>query len=268
MHLVGTHINNLIELGLAIDLGSTVIQIMYNTCIHDNSIIKLLNKNKDLFIIVHGSYTINIASQWDKYSWWCLQFINEIKFAFLTIKAKMIIIHLGKNTNGVTKSESYNNMFTFLLYIYEKTKNYNIKIVLESSSGSGNELCYRLDDLAYFFKKLSHHPNKDIADKFGICIDTCHIFSAGYNINNKINIMRYLETFEELIGIKYIMAIHLNNSKNKLGSLVDRHESINKGNIPITGLKHFIKYFKKINIPIVLETPNNSFLTEIPKYLL
>ena len=167
----------------------------------------------------------------------------------------------------LTKEEAYNNMYTALLYVHEKTKQYlNTKILLETSSGQGSELCFKLNAFAHFFKKISKHSNKEIKNRFGICLDTCHIFASGYDIRNKNTVTIFLDTFEEMIGLKHIKLIHLNDSKNNIGSLLDRHESINKGYIG-KGLIHIIRFFKKINIPIILETPNNSYQIEINKYL-
>lgn len=265
-NLVGAHINSYDEINKLHNAKGNIIQMFVPS---HSEILKFTNElNKyNIKLVIHASYSINLAKEWDEYSWWIVQFINEIEIAY-KLNAFCIVIHLGKQMD-LTKEEAFNNMYTSLLYIYEETKQFSdVKILLETSTGQGSELCFKLEDFASFFKKLSKHPNKLIKDRFGICLDTCHIFAAGYDIRTKQKVELFLDSFEELIGIRYIKLIHLNDSKNEIGSLLDRHESINNGFITINGLKPIIKFFKKNNVPIILETPNDSFINEIQRYLL
>ena len=165
-------------------------------------------------LIIHASYTINIAQIWNEYSWWINKLILEINIAY-NIGAKFIVLHLGKSLD-IDITVALNNMYSFLLYIANKIKHIPIKILLETSSGQGSEMCIKLEDLSKFINKLINHKNKNISDKFGICVDTCHIFSAGYDINTKQSVSIYLKKFDELIGIKNIKLFHLNNTKTKL----------------------------------------------------
>ena len=264
--LVGTHISSFNEIYKAYESGATIVQLFAPNHKEENKYKNELNKY-NLKSVIHISYSINLAKEWDEYSWWILQFIKEIESAH-KLNALYAVVHLGKQME-LSKEEAYNNMYTMLLYVHEETKQYsNIKILLETSTGQGSELCFKLDDFAHFFKKLSKHPNKEIKNRFGICLDTCHIFAAGYNIKNKDSVTMFLDTFEEMIGIKNIKLIHLNDSKNDIGSLLDRHESIDKGYIGIKGLSHIIRFFKKFNVPIILETPNDSYQIEIKNFLL
>lgn len=215
---------------------------------------KYIKANK-MLVVVHASYTINLAADWDKYSWWVRSLILEIELAG-RINAYAVVVHLGKQME-LTIENAYNNMFTSLIYVHNQTKQYsNVKILLETSSGQGSEMCTSLETLAYFYKKISRHRIEDIKERFKLCVDSCHIFAAGYDIRNKDNIKNYLNAFEELIGLKHIKLIHLNDSQKELGSNLDRHEDIGMGYIGKVGLVEFYKYFKKIGVPIVLETPD------------
>lgn len=210
--------------------------------------------------IVHASYTINLASEWDKYTWWVRQFMLEIENAH-KLNAIGVVVHLGKQLK-LSSEEAYNNMFSVLLYVHEHTKAYrDVKIIIETSSGQGSEMCYKLEDLAYFFTKLK---NTKAIDRFRVCIDTCHIFAAGYDIRNVDKVKTYLDAFDQLIGVKYVCAVHLNDSYNELGSRIDRHANLGKGHIGVDGLEEVYKYFTKLNVPIILETPNLGFVLEIP----
>jgi deoxyribonuclease IV len=218
---------------------------------------KYLEKHK-MKVFVHSSYLVNLAKDWDKHSWWLKNLELEIEYAG-KINAVGIVVHFGHKLQ-LSKTEAYNNMYSSILYILSKTKNSNVKILLETSAGQGTEMCYRLDDLAYFYNKIKIGK---LTDRVKLCIDTCHIFSAGYDIRTKEKIKMYLEEFEELIGVRYITLIHLNDSKSEIGSRLDRHQNIGKGYIGLKGLKLIFKYFKSINKYIILETPNDGYLKEI-----
>ena len=216
--------------------------------------LKNLTQKYNIQLIVHASYTINIAQTWDEYSWWINQLMIEIDIAH-EIGARFIVLHLGKSLD-IDLTVALNNMYSSLLYIGTKIKNIDIKILLETSSGQGSEMCIKLEDLSKFINKLLLHKNTNISEKFGICIDTCHIFSAGYDINTKHTISKYIKEFDELIGIKNIKLFHLNNSKTKMGSNVDRHDNLEHGYIMLEGLKEIIKFAFKLDIPLILETPD------------
>jgi len=239
-------------------VGGNIVQIFEPTYDITKNIKQITDKNK-VKIVIHSSYMHNIANNWDTDSWWIKGIIKEIKTA-AKLNAFGVVLHFGKYKD-LPKHKAINNMFTSLLHIHNSTINENnVKIILETSTGQGTEMCYTLDELSYFYKKI--HP---IHNRIGLCIDTCHIFSAGYDIRTKKDVLLYLEAFEELIGINKISLIHLNDSKVKLGEKKDRHESIGEGYIGFNGLKMIFDYFYNMGIPIILETPNNSYIKEIPQ---
>jgi len=219
-----------------------------------NKMVKLLKKNK-IKLIVHASYTINLASNWNEFSPHINQFISEIICADY-LKAKYIVVHLGKQLK-LDIDIAYNNMYSSLLYAHQQTKNHKIKILLETSSGQGSELCYKLEDLAYFYNKIKDKFN----NRFGICLDTCHIFQAGYDISDKTKTRKYLKEFNNMIGLNHIKIIHLNDSKNKLGQNIDRHANIGHGYIGRQPILDFVNYFIKLDADVmfVLETPDRRF---------
>ena len=99
--------------------------------------------------------------------------------------------------------------------------------------------------------------------RIGICIDTCHIFSAGYDITSKNKVIDFFKMFNELIGFKYVDLIHLNDSHNKLGSRIDRHSNLGDGYIGITSLKYIIEFAINNKFPLILETPFEKHKNEI-----
>ncbi len=270
MRLFGSHIDSDIkeiinEIHKIKSYGGNLIQCFVNIKYNNKDYTEIkneLNKN-NMKIVVHASYTINIAQDWTEHSWWLKQFIREIEISEY-LGAFGIVLHLGKQLKLSTEV-ALNNMYTSMIYVYNQIKNTNIRILFETSTGQGSEMCYDLENFSYFFNKF----NKINQDKFRICVDTCHIFQAGYDITNKKNIKLYFENFERLIGLRYIGLIHLNDSKNIIGSKLDRHENLGEGYIGKDGLLYISNFFLKINTPIILETPdNNKYENEIKTYFI
>lgn len=247
---------NILEYKNIINNKNTVIQLFVNIDKKHsdtyNKFSQILKKN-NISVIVHASYTINMAQKWDEYSWWINQLILEIELSY-KIGAKFIVLHLGKSLD-LDYNVALNNMYSSLIYVANKIS-VDIKILLETSSGQGSEMCTQLDDLSKFINKLLNHKNKKISERFGVCVDTCHIFSAGYNINTSNYVIKYIKDFDKYIGLKNLKVLHLNNSKTQLGSNKDRHDNIIKGTINPDGLGEFIKLCFKLNVPIILETPD------------
>jgi len=217
-------------------------------------------KNKLLFSI-HISYTINIAQSSNYYNWWINQFIEEAKIGY-KLGAFCVVIHLGKSLD-LSIETAINNMYINLLKVHNKLK-IPIKILIETSTGQGTEMCYELEKLARFYNKFK--SNDKLSNRFGICLDTCHIFNAGYDIRTKKGVSEYLTDFDRLIGVENIKLIHLNDSKNNLGAKVDRHANLGTGFIGKEGLEQIIIFFNKLKVPLVLETPD-EYLEEDLKFL-
>lgn len=273
----GSHVN-ILDVGIKNMIkivkkaGGNLIQIFIplriNENVHKNKLMKTREylKKKRMAIVIHSSYQHNLARNWDEHSWWLISLETEIISAYY-LGAIGVVIHFG-NQMSLSREEAYNNMYTSLIYIHNKTKKYKkVLILLETSTGQGTELCYKLEDLAYFYKKLSKNPNREIRERIKLCVDTCHVFAAGYNLKSINNVKLFIETFEELIGLRHIKLIHLNDCKVDAGEKKDRHQNIGKGYIGYENLKYIFDYFRKLEVPIVLETPNHGFIKEIKMLL-
>jgi deoxyribonuclease IV len=268
----GTHMNyynNLVGAAKSVqNAGGNLIQIFLTRPNHrvDKSDLEPFTrylKDNDMRVVVHSSYTHNIAQNWDQHSWWLKNLEIEIKYAHM-IGAFGLVLHIGKQME-LTREEAFNNMYTSLIYVHNRTKEYSdVKIFLETSAGQGTEMCYRLEELAKFYKKFSKNDNKDLKDRIKLCVDTCHVFVAGYNLKTETDVKLFLEAFDELIGISNIRLIHLNDSVVDVGCQKDRHDNIGVGYIGLEGLRYIFRYFRKLNVPIVLETPFNGYKKEIP----
>lgn len=125
----------------------------------------------------------------------------------------------------------------------------DVMILLENTAGQKNSVGSNFKQLAEIFFALKP------AKRFGICFDTCHTFAAGYDLRTKKSVKDTLQRFEEAVGFEYLKILHLNDSKGKLGSQVDRHYHIGLGGIGNEGLGEVVKFMNKKKIPIILETP-------------
>ncbi len=123
-------------------------------------------------------------------------------------------------------------------------------VLLETMAGKGSEVGCKFEELAAILKRVT------LKDKMGVCLDTCHVWDAGYDIVNDLD--GVLDQFDHVIGLEYLKAIHMNDSMNPLGSHKDRHEKIGKGQIGLEAMRRIINHPKLQGLPIILETPNDD----------
>lgn len=195
--------------------------------------------------VIHSSYTLNFAyptiSRHFKLS--IKSLIHDLNNS-VKINSIGVVVHVGRRQKHVTKEDAKNNYVTG---IKEVLKNSNPKsiILLETGASQGNELDSSVEELGILLRKINDKRVK-------ICIDTCHVWTAGNDMTNIV------ELVEKEIGWKNIGLIHLNDSKNELGSKIDRHADIGFGQIPLERLKNITKHAMNLSVPIILETPCNS----------
>lgn len=270
MSLIGIHISNILNVPEEInrhnelkDINLVQIFISATKNYSDrkfNPVLQFLKDNK-IYLVVHASYSINLARRWNENDWWIQQFIGEIISAS-KVGSFGIVVHTGKKLD-LSNAESINNMYTSLLYVHNKTSNnQNVRIMLETPSGQGTETLVSIYDFCKFVKKFFNHPDKKVQDRFGICVDTCHIFAAGHDIRAEQDMNNFFKTIDEIIGTDKIKLCQINDSKKELGSKLDRHENIGKGEIGIDSIVRIVKFMKKLEIPIVLETPDKGLMKD------
>ena len=123
-------------------------------------------------------------------------------------------------------------------------------VLLETMAGKGSEVGCKFEELAAILERVT------LKDKMGVCLDTCHVWDAGYDIVNDLD--GVLDRFDHVIGLEYLKAIHMNDSMNPLGSHKDRHEKIGKGQIGSEAMRRIINHSKLQGLPVILETPNDD----------
>lgn len=195
-------------------------------------------------VVCHAPYIVNLGNRNDESKYeFSINFIkSELKRCDMLGITKMVL-HPG-NAVGITTEEGLINITTALNMILDGST--KCKILIETMAGKGTECGKTIDEIAFIINNVKNNEN------IGVCIDTCHIFDAGYDIGE---FDKYLEEFEEKIGIDRIGCIHVNDSKNTLGSHKDRHANIGIGNIGFDNLLKVIYHEKLENVPKILETP-------------
>ena len=136
--------------------------------------------------------------------------------------------------------------------VFEKTANLKAGIALETTAGQGHQLGRTFEELAAIMDIVK------AGNRLGVCFDTCHAYASGYDIKTKDGYEKTWREFDEIIGMKKLVAIHLNDSKGDLGSRIDRHEHIGRGKIGLDGFKNIMNDRRLISVPMVLETPKED----------
>lgn len=136
-----------------------------------------------------------------------------------------------------------------------------LMLLLETTAGQGSHLGYKFEHLSEIIKMV------DEKEKIGVCLDTCHVFAAGYDISNEYGYEKTFEDFDKIIGIDKLKVFHINDSKRELGSRVDRHEHIGKGKLGLTAFRLLLNDERFKNIPMILETPKGKTMREDKKNL-
>jgi len=205
-------------------------------------------------VLAHDSYLINLASPDDRiYKKSLNAFIVEIERAeYLGIP--YLVLHPGSHKGSGDKMGIV-RVARALDRAMDKVGP-NVTVLLENTSGQGHCLGHRFEHLADILEKVDDH------ERFGVCLDTCHLFAAGYDIRTERGYKETLREFDRLIGIEAIKAFHVNDSKKGLGSRVDRHCHIGSGFIGLEAFRCLVNDRRFKNIPKILETPKGPDLRE------
>lgn len=199
-------------------------------------------------VVVHAPYIINLANT-EKYDF-AVSFLKQEVKRCEEIGIKYMVLHPGSHV-GLGEEVGINNIVNGLNDVLENSK---VTILLETMAGKGSELGCNLDQIKTIIDRVN---NKD---KIGICLDTCHLNDAGYDVTNFDNI---LDEVDKKVGLRFVGCIHINDSKNPISSHKDRHENIGYGTIGFDTLIDIIYNKRLENIPKILETP---YIGEYPPY--
>ncbi len=200
--------------------------------------------------MAHMPYLPNIASPKRLiYEKSVKSLISEVERCGL-LGIDLLVVHIGSHL-GAGVEKGIENVAKAVNTALDKVEN-NVKILLENMAGQRNSCGSRFEDIAQILSKVK---NKS---RVGVCLDTCHLYAAGYDIKSRAAVEATLSKFDEIVGLEKLYAIHLNDSKGGLGSGLDRHEHIGRGYIGDEGFKAFINHLSIRDKPMVIETPEDE----------
>lgn len=213
------------------------------------------SKSKVKIVVSHDSYLINLCAKDSE-----VQMKSETAFKGEILRChdleiNHLVFHPGSHL-GEGEEKGLKKIAETLNRLHYETKNCKVISLLETTAGQGTNLGYSFEQLRQIIDQIE---NKE---RIGVCVDTCHIFAAGYDIRDRKNYLKTMKHFDEIIGFDYLKLFHLNDCKSAFGSRVDRHDHIGKGNIGLDAFSFIMndKRFKKI--PKILETPKSKDLHE------
>ncbi len=218
-------------------------------------------------VLPHDSYLINLGHpEIDKLEKSRIAFIDELQRCEL-LGLDRLNFHPGSHLTKVSKKDKENREVmqpiedVCLDVIAESInlaldKTSGVSAVLENTAGQGSNLGWRFEHLAHIIDKVEDKS------RIGVCIDTCHMFTAGYDIRTRETYDKTWAEFENIVGFKYLMGMHINDSKPPLGSHVDRHHSLGKGEIGLDAFRFLMNDERMDDIPLVLETIDETIWKE------
>lgn len=201
-------------------------------------------------ILPHDSYLINLGHpEEEKLEKSRVAFLDEMERAEL-LGLKYLNFHPGSHLKKISEEECLDKIAESINITLDKTK--TCIAVIENTAGQGSNLGYKFEHLAHIIEKVEDKT------RVGVCLDTCHTYSSGYDFRDSESYKKTFDEFEKIVGFKYLCGMHLNDSKAKLGSRVDRHNSIGVGEIGEEFFKILMNDDRFNNIPMVLETIDDS----------
>ncbi|MDR1614101.1 MAG: deoxyribonuclease IV [Campylobacteraceae bacterium] len=201
-------------------------------------------------ILPHDSYLINLGHPGKEQRQKSFEaFLDEVKRCE-ELGLLKLNFHPGSHLKEISEEECLNNISKCMNEALSQSN--GITLVVENTAGQGSNLGYRFEHLAYLVQ------NSIDKSRVGVCIDTCHLFTSGYDIRKKADYEKTMQKFDTIIGFKYLKGMHLNDSKAKFQSRVDRHESIGKGEIGLDAFSFIMNDDRIDDIPMILETIDES----------
>lgn len=201
-------------------------------------------KSKVKTVFSHCSYLLNLASddpELRKKSTVALKVeverCHELGLAWC-------VLHPGA-AKGQNENTALGNVIRGLMQVLKETAHSQVKILLENTAGQGTSIGHSFEQLKYIINGVG-------SPRIGVCFDTCHAFAAGYDMRTKSAFEKTVTEFDAIIGMKNLFAVHLNDSRGKLGSSIDRHEHIGKGELGMEAFRLAMSYFAAV--PKVIET--------------
>jgi len=205
-------------------------------------------------VLPHDSYLINLGHpEQEGLEKSRNAFIDEMKRC-QQLGLRLLNFHPGSHLNKISEEESLQRVAESIDLALAATE--GVIAVIETTAGQGTNLGYRFEHLAAIIDQVGDKS------RVGVCIDTCHIFTAGYDIRTAEDCDATFDAFDRVVGFGYLRGMHLNGSKPNLGARVDRHESLGKGKLGMEVFRYLMNDSRFDDIPLVLETVDPSIWTD------
>jgi len=210
-------------------------------------------------VLPHDSYLINLGHPDEqKLIKSRMAFIDELERCE-QLGLDRLNFHPGSHLKEISEEKCLDKISESINIALDRTK--GVSAVIENTAGQGSNLGYRFEHLAQIIDKVEDKS------RIGVCIDTCHMFVAGYDIRTKDVYDKTWKEFGEIVGFKYLMGMHINDSKPPLGSHKDRHHSIGRGEIGLDAFRFIMNDERMDDIPLILETIDSTIWEEEIKLL-
>jgi len=222
----------------------------------ESGAIDAFKKNMELYgyepksVLAHDSYLINVGNPDSGKRAKSVDALIDEAQRCAALGLTQLNIHPGSHLNAMSVDECLTAIAESINTVLDKTD--GVTIVLEATAGQGTNIGGRFEHLAGIIDKV------DDKARIGVCIDTCHIFAAGYDIRDAKSYELTMREFDDIIGFKYIRGLHLNDAKKPLGSRIDRHESIGKGHLGADAFRLLMEDKRFDGVPCILETINEE----------
>lgn len=210
-----------------------------------NALLEIMKENNFAKILAHAPYTLNGCSADENTRKFATEMMADDLIRMEYLPNNLYNFHPGSHVKqGVDIGINYIVEMLNTVLKPEQTTT----VLLETMAGKGTEIGRSFEEIAQIIEKV------ELKDHLGVCLDTCHVYDAGYDIVNDLD--NVLEEFDKIIGLDKLKAIHLNDSKNPFKSHKDRHEKIGEGTLGLEGISRIINHPKLRHLPFFLETPN------------
>jgi deoxyribonuclease-4 len=203
------------------------------------------------FTVAHDSYLINLcAPDTAVLERSRTAFVKELQRAEL-LGIPWLVTHMGAHLNS-GEDTGLELIAESLKFALKDTEGDRVGVALETTAGQGSCLGYTFEQIARVMEIVGPDP------RIGVCLDTCHIFAAGYDIRDEKTFRETIDAFDKIIGLGYLKVIHCNDAKKPLGSRVDRHEHLGDGMIGMEAFALLVNEPRLYHIPIIIETPESE----------
>jgi deoxyribonuclease-4 len=205
---------------------------------------------KPFQILPHDSYLINLGHpEMEPLEKSRASFLDEMQRCE-QLGLDRLNFHPGSHLKTISEEECLTRIAESINIVLDKTK--GVTAVIENTAGQGTNMGHKFEQLRFIIEKV------DDKSRVGICIDTCHAFTSGYNIKSQEGYDETFRTFDKIIGFKYLRGMHINDSKKELSTRVDRHDNIGKGFLGEDVFRMLMNDIRLDNMPLILETPDES----------